>query len=250
MKKIAKFVIAALLLLVGVPQVHAQKMGATDKVDYILVIDASGKRNMYLEGIQQSIDSFYVAASRHDDLHVYNFATSLVEAGDTLSEEFCQYSDIARMFRELAGVIRNSEDNVVRVYIVSDFFNDEPVAGDHPLVVDTLTDIREEYEHLTQLKDLEISFMLLPPSSRMHGYTLTEAKALMPLRMNEYAVTPDSLTTEFMLREVKRIDQLRGLDEQAKETGSPVVSIIVLSLFILAVAGAVVYFFIVKRKKN
>jgi len=112
-----------LLCLTGICQ-HATAQ--VEKVDYLWLVDVSGDRNIYLESIQHAIDTFYVVATKHDELHVYNFAKTVATKDDIVDSDFYQYSDMGQMLQALDSLICNSSSRYVRAFVLSDYFHHSP----------------------------------------------------------------------------------------------------------------------------
>ena len=96
------------LVLMCVAGFSQRASAQVEKVDYLWLVDVSGERNIYLEGVQHAIDTFYVVASKHDMLHVYNFAKTVATKDDLVDTDFYQYSDMGQMVCALDSLISHS----------------------------------------------------------------------------------------------------------------------------------------------
>lgn len=213
-----------------------------EKVDYLLLVDVSGEYNIYLKGIQHAIDTFYVAATKRDALRVYNFAKTVATKDDVVDADFYQYSDLGCMLQVLDSLIKHSNSRYVRAFILSDFFNEDPVGGDARLNPVLYSAVRDDLEAVCRTKNVEISLMLLPPSSNYNGYSIEEVKSLLPIdRTETFSVSPDQRTIDYLMHKVEAVNRLRGLSDEPVEQHSPIASYIILGLFLVALLGLAAY---------
>ena len=213
-----------------------------EKVDYLWLVDVSGARNIYLEGMQSAIDTFYVAATKHDELHVYNFAKTVATKDDIVDADFYQYSDLGCMLVALDSLIAHSPSRYVRAFVLSDFFNEDPVEGDARLNPAGYAAVRDHLVTVCKTKNVEIYLLILPPSSNYNGYSLEEVKSLLPYDHTEtFGVSPDHRTVDYLMQKVEAVNQLRGVHDEVVEPHSPLATYIILGVFIAALAGVAIY---------
>ena len=221
-----------------------------EKVDYLWLVDVSGARNIYIEGIQHAIDTFYVVATKHDALRVYNFAKTVATKDDIVDGDFYQYSDMGCLVVALDSLIKHSPSRYVRAFVLSDFFNNSPVTGGERLNPEMYADVRNDMFEVCSSKNVEISLMILPPSSNDGVYSLNELQSLLPVSCTEtFGVSPDHHTVDYLMQKVTAINQLRGLHDEVVEEHSPLVTYIILGVFLAALAGLAITFQI-RKKKN
>ena len=220
----------------------------TEQADYLWFVDVSGHRNIYIEGIQQSIDSFYIEASKHDHLRVYNFANGVVPLGEPITDEqFYKYSDLTAVLQTLDSLVDSSQSKYVRAFILSDFHNSDTVNGNVALSPDSLIGLREALSTHCFEKDVKFYLMVIPPTIRYKGYSIHAMQAILPFGSSEvFGVTPDSKTTEFMLSKVYELNRLRGIDDSKKPNGLIVAVLIFVAVFMLVVCGMAIW----KKSRN
>ena len=215
-----------------------------EKVDYLWLVDVSGARNIYIEGIQHAIDTFYVVATKHDALRVFNFAKTVASKDDVVDADFYQYSDMGCMVRTLDSLITHSHSRYVRAFVLSDFFHHSPLTGDERLNPEAYADVRNNLAEVCETKNVEISLMVLPPSSNEGEYSLDALQSLLPASCTEtLGVSPDHHTVDFLVQKVAAVDQLRGLSDEDVEEHSPLTTYIILGVFLVALVGLAIYFF-------
>ena len=213
-----------------------------EKVDYLWLVDVSGVRNIYLEGMQHAIDTFYVAATKYDALHVYNFAKTVATKDEIVDADFYQYSDLGCMLVALDSLITHSASRYVRAFVLSDFFNEDPVDGDARLNPAGYAAVREDLEAVCRTKNVEINLLILPPSSNYNGYSLDEVKSLLPNDYTEsFGVSPDQRTVDYLMQKIESVNRLRGLIDEPKEESNPLTTYIILGVFIAALIGLAIY---------
>ncbi len=235
----------SLLCVTGFCQYAAAQV---EKVDYLWLVDVSGERNIYLEGIQHAIDTFYVEASKHDALHVYNFAKTVATKDDVVDADFYQYSDLGCMLVALDSLIKHSNSRYVRAFVLSDFFNEDPQGGDSRLNPAGYAAIRHDLDAVCRTKNVEINLLILPPSSNYSGYSLEEVKSLLPYDYTEtFGVSPDHRTVDYLMQKVEAVNQLRGVHDDVVEPSSPLATYIILGVFMATLIGVAVY---LKMKKS
>ena len=209
-----------------------------EKVDYLWLVDVSGERNIYLEGVQHVIDTFYVVASKHDMLHVYNFAKTVATKDDLVDTDFYQYSDMGQMVCALDSLISHSYSRYVRAFILSDFFHHSPTGVQERLNPEAYSDVRNHLNEICRTKNVAISLLVLPPASSKGGYSLEELKSLLPASCIEtFGVSPDQRTVDYLMSKVEAMDRLRGLNDDVADTSSPIATYIILGVFLLALAA-------------
>lgn len=221
----------------------------TDQVDYLWFVDVSGHRNIYIEGIQHSIDSFYIEASKHDRLRVYNFAADVVPVGEQIdNDNFYKYSDLSAVLYALDSLVSTSQSKYVRAFILSDFHHADSVNGNVALSPDSLREVREAIATHSFDKNVKFYLMVIPPSARYNGYSLHAIQAILPFGSSEvFGVTPDNKTTAYMLSKVYELNALRGIDDKEVQK-IPLVAIIV--IIVVMVNGLIVWLYLRKRRKD
>ena len=138
------------LVLMCVAGFSQRASAQVEKVDYLWLVDVSGERNIYLEGVQHAIDTFYVVASKHDMLHVYNFAKTVATKDDLVDTDFYQYSDMGQMVCALDSLISHSYSRYVRAFILSDFFHHSPTGVQERLNPEAYSDVRNHLNEICQ----------------------------------------------------------------------------------------------------
>ncbi len=250
MNQIKKFFLLTLLILSTTVNVAQAQI---DKVDYIWLVDVSGNgRNIYIEGIQHSIDTFYVAATEKDNLHAYNFAKKLYMKDELADTDFKKYSDMTAMLEGLDSLIANSESHYVRAFVLSDFVNVTPLAGAVPINANALGYLRNRLMNTCQSKDVGIVLLVTPPTSDFHGQSLDEIKKVLPQYCTKVrAVTPDQSTTDFLMEQVKEADSHRGIPTDGEAVSeTPIATFIVLCLLLAMLVGTGLYFYVNRAKTN
>ena len=229
----------SLLCVAGFCQ-HASAQ--VEKVDYLWLVDVSGERNIYLEGIQHAIDTFYVVATKHDALHVYNFAKTVATKEDIVDADFYQYSDLGCMVTALDSLIKHSNSRYVRAFVLSDFFHHSPKADDEHFNPELFADVRNDLEKVCSTKNVQISLMILPPSSLKGEYALDALQSLLPTSYTEtFGASPDQRTVDFLMQKVEAVNRLRGVSNEVVEESSPLATYIILGVFLAALAGLGIY---------
>ena len=150
------------LVLMCVAGFSQRASAQVEKVDYLWLVDVSGERNIYLEGVQHAIDTFYVVASKHDMLHVYNFAKTVATKDDLVDTDFYQYSDMGQMVCALDSLISHSYSRYVRAFILSDFFHHSPTGVQERLNPEAYSDVRNHLNEICRTKNVAISLLVLP----------------------------------------------------------------------------------------
>lgn len=242
MKRFVFFLVVQAAMCLFLPA--GQMLSANDEVaDYVLMVDVSGNgRNIYIEGIQQSIDSFYVEATRHGRLVALNFAKKVTAVGDSVDADYYTYCDLGRMLRTLQSILRQIESRHARVFIVSDFHNASPRTGTAALDVASMSDVRRGFDELCTTIDLQVYLMVIPPSTRYDGYSLTAVQDIVGAgRCEVVPASPGIETTRFMLRCVSETNALLGIADGPQPKGSLPATVAVLLLLFLAVAGMCLY---------
>ncbi len=250
MKQINKFLLFTLLIFSTAGNVALAQI---EKVDYLWLVDVSSNgRNIYIEGIQHAIDTFYVAATEKDNLHAYNFAKKLYRKDELADADFKKYSDLTAMLEGLDSLIANSQSHYVRAFILSDFINDTPLAGAVPINPNALDYLRNRLLNTCQAKDVKIFLLVTPPTSDFHGLSLKEIQKVLPQYCTKVrTVTPDQSTTDFLIQQVKEADILRGISAEGVEVNeTPVTTYIVLCLLLAVLVGTILYFYVNKTKNN
>lgn len=215
-----------------------------EKADYLWIVDVSGNRNIYIEGMQNAIDTFYIETTKRDNLHVYNFAKTLNNKDDIVDSDYDKYSDLACMLQGLDSLIKNSKSRYVRAFILSDFYNDVPGSGDIPLNTIELSYLKGALMNDCHKKDVKIHLLILPPSSRYGGYSLNQVLEILPGDCTDkFATTPDLKTVDYLKQQIDEINKLRGITDEEQEPSSPIVTYIVLGLLLATLIGIGTYFF-------
>lgn len=234
-------ILVGLLLLSTVSQVVKAQV---EKVDYLWLVDVSGERNIYLEGIQHAIDTFYVVATKHDALRVYNFAKTVVTKEDIVDTDFYQYNDLGCMVMVLDSLIRNSSSRYVRAFVLSDFFHNAPMPDGTHFNPEMYADVRNDLVEVCTEKNVEISLLILPPSSLEGEYALDALQSLLPTSCTDtFGASPDHRTVDYLMQKVEAVDRLRGLSDEVVEENTPIATYIILGVFFVALAGMAIYFF-------
>ena len=190
-----------IILLVAFAPMKAETVSGENVVPkpratYLWVVDVSGTSNIYLDEIQPAIDSFYVAATRYDNLNVMRYAASVIDDSTVLDRSFYEYSDQHAMLTAVDNMIGCSPDSVVRVYILSDFINKTWLSGATRLTTDTLLTFRQHLmSYSDKGKDIKLTMLILPPSTSPGGYSLDSIRAVIPEGMYEQfpVMSADSL---------------------------------------------------------
>ncbi len=232
------------VMLLCVTGICQRATAQVEKVDYLWLVDVSGERNIYLESIQHAIDTFYVVATKHDDLHVYNFAKTVAAKNDIVDSDFYQYSDMGQMLKALDSLICHSNSRYVRAFVLSDFFHHSPDAIQERLNPEAYVDVRNNLSEVCRTKNVEISLMILPPASSKGDYALDEILSLLPASCAEtFGVSPDQRTVDYLMSKVVAVDQLRGVKDEVDEPSSPVPTYIILGVFLLALAALAGFYY-------
>jgi len=232
-------ILLGLLLLSTFSQVVKAQV---EKVDYLWLVDVSGERNIYLEGIQHAIDTFYVVATKHDALRVYNFAKTVATKEDIVDADFYQYSDLGCMVMVLDSLIKNSSSRYVHAFVLSDFFHHAPMADDEHFNPELYANVRHDLEEVCSTKNVEISMLILPPSSLEGEYALDALLSLLPTSCTEtFGTSPDHRTVDYLMQKVEAVNRLRGVSDEVVEEHSPLATYIILGVFIAALAGCAIY---------
>ena len=214
-------------------------VGQTDEADYLWMVDVSGGRNIYIEGIQDAIDTFYVETMRHDRLHTFNFAKSVVDAGQAFDADFYDYCDLTAMLTALDSLIGHSRCRYVRAFVLSDFHNADSLHGSAVLESDSLRWLGRSMAAHIEGRDVKVYLMVLPPSGRYDGYSLHAIEEILPAGICEtYAVMPDTATVNYMLDKVSELNRLRGISDGPKPKGSLPLTVVCLVLMAAAIAFA------------
>lgn len=231
------------VLLLCLTSICQRATAQVEKVDYLWLVDVSGQRNIYLEGIQHAIDTFYVVATKHDVLHVYNFAKTVATKDDVVDGDFYEYSDMGRMLQALDSLIRGSRSRYVRAFVLSDFFHHSPEPTDEErLNPEVYADIRNDLDEVCRVKNVGISLMVLPPSTNEGRYAIDEVQAVLPTGCTDvFGVSPDHKTVDYLVNKVEEMNQWRGVKDETTDVSSPLATYIVLGLFLLALAGLAIY---------
>lgn len=213
--------------------------GRNDSARYLLMVDVSGNgRNIYIEGIQHEIDTFYIAASRHDDLTTYNFAKSVVGVGDSLSPDFYDYCDLRQMMQSLLDFIQSSDSRYVRAFVLSDFHHADTLRSGMSLNVDSLSEMHQAFNAVCHERDVHVHLLVIPPSTRYGGYSLYEVqKTIGPDFCTIHPVTPDGATSDFLLAQVDSLNQIRGITDGPAPKGSAPTTIVTLVIMCGAIAS-------------
>ena len=228
------------VMLLCVTGICQRASAQVEKVDYLWLVE----RNIYLESIQHAIDTFYVVATKHDELHVYNFAKTVAAKNDIVDSDFYQYSDMGQMLKALDSLICHSNSRYVRAFVLSDFFHHSPDAIQERLNPEAYVDVRNNLSEVCRTKNVEISLMILPPASSKGDYALDEILSLLPASCAEtFGVSPDQRTVDYLMSKVVAVDQLRGVKDEAVEPSSPVPTYIILGVFLLALAALAGFYY-------
>lgn len=219
--------------------VDAQKQ----KADYYWLIDVSGKRNVYLDGIQHSIDTAYVVITEQDNLHVYNFAKTTATKDDLIDSDFYEYSDMGKMIITLDSLVSHAKSQFVRVFILSDFFNVDPTNGESRLNPELYAQQRKNIERVCEEKNVKFSLILLPPSSGIMGYSLAEIQNILPQKHTvKFPAAPDHSTTDFIMTEIEELNRQRGIIAEVTASESSLPTFIILGVFLAVLVGVSFYF--------
>ncbi|MBQ8676778.1 MAG: hypothetical protein IJ528_11285 [Bacteroidaceae bacterium] len=242
MKRFLFFLVLQAAMCLCLPS--SQRLHASDDVaDYLLLVDVSGNgRNIYIEGIQQSIDSFYVEATRHGRLIALNFAKTVTAVDDSLGADYYSYCDLGRMLRTLLSILRQIESRHARVFIVSDFHNASPRTGNAGLDAASMSDVSRGFDELCATLDLKAYLMVIPPSTRYDGYSLDAVQDVVGAdRCQVVPASPGIETTRFMTSCVRETNSLLGIVDGPQPKGSVPATLAVLLLMVLAVTGLCLY---------
>lgn len=224
-----------------------------EKADYLWIVDTSSKngRNIYNEGIQHAIDTFYTEVVKTDEIHAYSFGKFLCDRGDIVDADFNQYSDMTVMLEGLDSLISHSKSHYVRAFILSDFFNDTPLSGDVPINPVELQYLQSQLMSTCASKNVKIYLLVTPPSSSFGGYSLEQVKEILPSYCTEsFAVTPDKRTVDYLIQTVNETNKQRGFGvDDTDEESTPIITYVILCLFLAVIVGTILYF-CVNRKKS
>ena len=209
-----------------------------DVADYVLMVDVSGDgRNIYIEGVQQSLDSFYVSATRHGRLTTLNFARSVASVGTSHDDDFYRYCDLGRMLRTLHALLAQAHSSHARVFILSDFHNAVPSVGGIPLDAAALTDVSRGFDTLADSTDLQVFLLVIPPSTRYEGYSLDAVRSVIGAeRCQVVTASPYGETTQMMLDCVAETNRLLGIIDGPRPKGSLPATIAVLAIMASGIA--------------
>lgn len=224
-----------------------------EKVNYLWIVDTSSEKggNIYIEGLQHAIDTFYTEVTKTDEIHAYSFAKSFCEREAFVSEDFNKYSDLTLMLEGLDSLISHTRSHYVRAFILSDFFNETPLAGDVPINPQGLKYLQSRLMSTCAEKDIRIYLLVTPPSSHLGGYSLDQVKEILPVYCTEsFGVTPDQRTVDYLIKAVKDTNELRGMGTDAEENGTPITTYVILCLFLAVIVGTMLYFYVNKKKTN
>lgn len=223
-----------------------------EKADYLWIVDTSSKSgsNIYIQGIQHAIDTFYTEVTKTDEIHAYSFAKSLCDRGDIVDTDFNRYSDMTVMLEGLDSLISHSKSHYVRAFILSDFFNETPLSGDVPINPVELSYLQSRLMSTCASKDIRIYLLVTPPSSNFGGYSLEQIKQILPSYCTEsFAVTPDKRTVDYLIKTVDETNKQRGIGvDNAKEESTPIITYIILCLFLAVIVGTILYFYVNRKK--
>ena len=226
------------VLLLCIAGFSQRASAQVEKVDYLWLVDVSGDRNIYLESIQHAIDTFYVVATKHDALHVYNFAKTVATKDDIVDTDFYQYSDMGLMLQALDSLICHSNSHYVRAFVLSDFFHLSPADVQERLNPEAYVDVRNRLDEVCRTKNVEISLLILPPASSEGEYALDEIQSVLPASCVEtFGVSPDQRTVDYLMSKIVAVDRLRGMSDDAVQPSSPIATYIILGVFLVALAG-------------
>lgn len=231
------------LLLCMLVCMSAMGQGAqaqTEEADYLLLMDVSGGRNIYMEDVQHAIDTFYVEAIRHDRVRAYSFAKTVTEFGSNVDADYYAYCDLGGMLRRLSGLMSECGGRYIRVLILSDFHNATPADGMAPLQPSGMTDVSRSIATLCQDRDVEVHLLVLPPSTRYEGYSLQQVQQVLGTeRCMVELVEGGKQTARYMLDIVHTLNRQRGISDDGPAKGS--MPLTVISLTIMAAAIVVLY---------
>jgi uncharacterized membrane protein YraQ (UPF0718 family) len=91
---------------------------------------------------------------------------------------------------------------------------------------------------------VEISLLILPPSSLEGEYALDALQSLLPTSCTDtFGASPDHRTVDYLMQKVEAVDRLRGLSDEVVEENTPIATYIILGVFFAALAGMAIYFF-------
>lgn len=224
-----------------------------EKADYLWIVDTSNKghgRNIYIQGIQHAIDTFYTEVTKTDAIHAYSFGKSLSERDDIVDADFNRYSNITVMLEGLDSLISHSKSHYVRAFVLSDFFNETPLSGDVPINPVELMYLQSRFMSTCSTKDVRIYLLITPPTSGFGGYSLEQVKQILPSYCTEsFAVTPDKRTVDYLIKAVDETNQQRGIGaDEAEEESTPIVTYVILCLFLAVIVGTILYFSFNRKK--
>ena len=240
-------VVALLVWMPGMPQVLAQADGA----DYLLMVDVSGNgRNIYIEDIQQAIDTFYISAIRHARLRTLNFAKTVVDVGSDVPADFYDYCDLGLMLRSLGQCIGRCEGKYVRAVVVSYFHHSDSVNGNTVMPADSLADVAKTFSTACADKDVQVTLMVIPPSTRYAGYSLEAVERLIGAdRCEVFPVASAAEARDYLLNMVDDLNHLRGITDGPPAKGSASATITA----VVAMVGGVAALCLsdrIRRRKN
>lgn len=224
-----------------------------EKADYLWIVDTSSKghgRNIYIQGIQHAIDTFYTEVAKTDEIHAYSFGKSICDRDDIVDADFNRYSDMTVMMEGLDSLISHSKSRYVRAFILSDFFNDTPLSGDVPINPTELGYLQRRLMSTCSEKDVRIYLLVTPPTSNFGGYSLEQVRAVLPSYCTRsFSVTPDKRTVDYLIQAVDETNRQRGIGtDEVEEESTPVVTYVILCLFLAVIVGTILYFSVNRKK--